>query len=182
MTEHRLIFSNDIHPDSATVFRNQICNILAQRNLTKLIIQFSSNGGSTEQSIALYDFIQSVEFPIQIHAVSHVGSAAVPVFLAANRRTAEPTARFFFHEYCWTFNGSQPLHNIVEAVKRLRADINNAREIVTNRANIPEKVLKALDGRGPPVLIDATEAKAHNLIEKITSLEKASREVVIWSA
>jgi len=47
----------------------------------------------------------------------------VPLFAAGSKRTCSPLARFFFHEYHWTFDGEQTLKRIEEAVEQLNSDI-----------------------------------------------------------
>ena len=105
-----------------------------------------------------------------MHAVGHVGSAAIPVFLAGNRRTCAPLTRFFFHEYHWTFSGPQTLNRIGEAVQRLRSDIELSREIVKSRAQISPEILRALDGQAPSVILSSEEAKTHGLVEDVLDL------------
>ena len=79
------------------------------------MILFSSQGGSTDQGLALYNFIRELPVPIHMHAVGHVGSMAIPVFVAGDRRTATPVSRFFFHAYQWGFEGRQTCDGIAEA-------------------------------------------------------------------
>ena len=157
--EYRLAFGSDINFATASSFRSQICNILAQDDCAELVIMFSSDGGDTDQSLALFNFIRKLNFPVRMHAMGHVGSVAIPVFLAADDRTAEPSARFFFHEYHWTFQGRQTLNRIGEAVKRLSSDIDAAKEIISARASVPDDLLESVSGGAPSALVGVTEAK-----------------------
>ncbi|MCY4218958.1 MAG: ATP-dependent Clp protease proteolytic subunit [Gammaproteobacteria bacterium] len=185
MTEYRLTFSNDIYPDTVTIFKNQLCNILALNDVENLIVLFSSDGGSTDQSVALYTFIQSINFPIHMHAIGHIGSVAIPVFLSADKRTADPKARFFFHEYHWTFDGQQTLNRINESVQRLRNDIDVAQEIIREKTEVSDDVIMAIDGNRPPALLQSTEALEVGIINDILNLEKVGSngsKVQNWSA
>ena len=105
-----------------------------------------------------------------MHAVGHVGSASILVFLAGSIRTSSPFARFFFHEYHWGFNGRQTLLRIDEAVKRLRSDIDLARQIIQARTQVPSEFLQALEGKSPSAIVSSEEAKAFGLVEKVGDL------------
>ena len=183
--EYRLAFGSYINVETANSLRAQICNVLARDDFGDLIIMFSSDGGDTDQSLALFNFIIKLDVPVRMHAIGHVGSAAIPVFLAADDRTAEPSARFFFHEYHWTFKGSQTLNRIGEAVKRLSSDIDAVKKIINARASVPDDLLKSVSGCAPSALIDVTEAKTFGLINDVLSLGKTGRDgmkVAVWSA
>lgn len=120
-----------------------------------------------------------------MHATGHVGSASVPVFLAGNRRTSAPFARFFFHEYDWGFASRQTLDRMDEAVKRLRSDIEIARQIIKARTKATEDILKTLDGRAAPIIANPDEAKTLGFIEDICELGKSGvngMRVAIWTA
>ena len=183
--EYRLAFGSDINTGTANNLRGRICQILERSDMGSLVILFSSDGGSTDQSLALFNFINQLPVPIRMHAVGHVGSAAIPIFLAGGKRTSAPRARFFFHEYDWGFNGRQTLNRIDEAIKRLRSDIELAREIIKTRTQVPAEVLQALDGQAPSTVISPEEAKAFGLVEDVCDLIESGDNglrVVVWTA
>jgi ATP-dependent protease ClpP protease subunit len=95
--DYRLVFNGSIYEQQANALRGRIATILERTDFTSLTLVFSSEGGSTDQGLALYNFIRQLPVPIHIHAVGHVGSIAVPVYLSGHRRTCTPYARFFFH-------------------------------------------------------------------------------------
>jgi ATP-dependent protease ClpP protease subunit len=137
MTEYRIVFANFINLETANVLRSRIVGALTQHDFGSLTIMFSSEGGSTDQSMSLYNFIRQLPTGVHMHAMRHVGSAAFPVFLAADKRTSAKNARFFLHEYDWGFGGNQTLHRIQEATERLRSDIELAKNIIQSRTTIP---------------------------------------------
>jgi ATP-dependent protease ClpP protease subunit len=184
-TEYRLAFGVGINHDSANNLRRRIATILEQANFGSLVILFSSEGGSTDHSLALFNFISQLPVPVHMHGMGHIGSAAVPVFLAATKRTCSPFARFFFHEYDWGFDGRQTLNRIDEAVQRLRSDIQIARNIMTSRAHLPENILESLDGRAAPSIVEPAEAKTLGFVEDILELSKTGANgmnVAAWNA
>jgi ATP-dependent protease ClpP protease subunit len=171
--------------DSANLLRNRIAQILERGDFGSLTILFSSEGGSTDYSLELFNFISQLPVNVHMHGMGHIGSSAVPVFLAGTKRTCSLFARFFFHQYDWSFAERQTLHRIDEAVKRLRSDINMARQIIQSRTDIPEDVLKALDGGTAPAIIEPAQAKSLRIIHDVCELGKVGNDgmnVATWNA
>jgi ATP-dependent protease ClpP protease subunit len=150
-TEYRIAFANIINIDTGNILRARVIGALSQNDFGSLTILFSSEGGSTDQSVSLYNFLRQLPVPVHMHAMGHIGSAALPLFLAADKRTAAKEARFFLHEYDWGFTERAKLHRIDEAAGRLRHDIKLAKDIIQARApKIPPKLTKAISGDAPP--------------------------------
>ena len=109
-----------------------------------------------------------------MQAISHVGSSAIPAYLASNQRTAEPNSRFFFHAYAWNFGGGyQYLHTINEAVQRLNSDIQLHGEIIKARTDINFDIFPILKGEKSSVCLTAQEAVKLGLVNGIISLKEA---------
>ena len=183
-TEYRLGFAGDIDLDRANGFRRRMTEIVGQKDFGALTILYSGEGGSTDQSIALYNFIKSLPVPVHMHGIGHIGSAAIPVFLAGAHRTCTSHARFLFHQYDWVFTEPQTLHGIDEAVQRLKSDIELARTIIQSQTDVPDDILKTLDGRAAPVILTPDRAKAFRVVEKVCELGQTGRngmKVAVWT-
>ena len=150
-----------------------------------LTIVFSSDGGSTDEGFALYNFIRALPVPIHMHAVGHVGSMAVPVFLAGHERTCSPVSRFFFHAYDWEFEGTQMSDRIAEALKRLNSDIDLSREIAARHTKIPKERLTRLYATNPdPTIFTPQEAKRFAIVDDIVELNpegESQDDVALWT-
>jgi hypothetical protein len=59
-TEYRLAFGVDIRIDSADKLRGRIATILERGDFGSLTILFSSEGGSTDHSLELFNFISQL--------------------------------------------------------------------------------------------------------------------------
>ncbi len=169
-TEFWLTFSSNINSEQTTYLRTRIATILERKDFGSLVVLFSSDGGSTEQSLALHNFLIGLPVPVHMHAMGHIGSASIPVYLAGCKRTAAPLSRFFFHEYDWEFDGRQTLRRIDEAVKRLRSDIEMARTIIKTRTRAGADVFDALDGTAGPAILNADQAKSIGLVDEVCEL------------
>jgi ATP-dependent protease ClpP protease subunit len=183
-TEYRLAFGADIYLDAANNLRARIADIIERDDFGSLMLLFSSAGGNTDNSLALYKFLAQLPVPVQMHGMGHIGSAAVPVFLAGSKRTCSPFARFFFHEYIWNFDGDRTLYQIDEATDRLKSDIEFARKIMRARTKLPDKYLQTLDGQADPAIIEPVDAKKYGLVEDILELAKTGADgmkVAVWT-
>ena len=184
-TEYRLAFARDIYVNEANDLKARICQILERQDFGSIVILFSSDGGSTDQALSLFNFIRGLPVPVHMHAVGHVGSVAIPVFLSGCTRTSDPITRFFFHEYDWGFTQRRTLNQIDEAVKRLRSSIVISRKFLNARTKVPADILKALDGRSSYVILSPAEAKSFGIIEDFFDIEKKRDDgvkVAVWSA
>ena len=182
---YRLTFATDISVSSANVLRMQIANALAKPDFGSLTVQFASDGGDADPSRVLYNFIRLLPLSIRMHAIGHVGSAGLPVFLAGHRRTCEPTARFFVHEYHWTFSGRQTLQRIDEAVQRLRGDIEFARQVIERHTKASPDLLNALDGTAAAAVMPPKEAKTLGFIDEVCELGDTDADgmpIETWTA
>lgn len=185
MTDFRLVFNGSIYEPQCNALRNRIAQLFERPDCSSLTLVFSSEGGSTDQALALYNFIRILPRPIHVHADGHVGSAAVPVFLAGHTRTCSPHSRFFFHAYDWGFEGRQMTDRIEEALKRLDSDIGLSRDIAAKNTRIGAARLDELYRRTPvPTIFTPDEAKALGIVEDIIELNPTGAiqpGVAVWT-
>ena len=185
MTAFRLAFNGPLHEASTNALRARIAQILEQEEYESLTVLFSSDGGSTDHGLSLYNYIQSLPTPITMHAVGHVGSMAIPVFLAGHLRTCAPFSRFFFHAYDWGFTGRQMSDRIAEALQRLDSDIKISCDIARKHTNITAEQLDLFYRRAPtPTIFTPQEAKKVGIVDEIVELNPtgaAEPNVAIWT-
>jgi ATP-dependent protease ClpP protease subunit len=183
-TEYRLAFGSGINLDTANHLRSRIATIIEKPDFGALTIMFSSEGGGTDQSLALFNFLQALPIPVHMHAMGHVGSVAVPLFLAGATRTASENSRFFFHEYDWGFGERQTLDRIDEATQRLRSDIELARTILKARSKVTADLLGTLDGTNRPAIIKPQDAKKLGIVDDVRELPKTGAQgmaIAVWT-
>lgn len=185
-TEYRLTFLRFINPDTAANLASRVAQILEQNDFGSLTIQFASEGGSTRESLALHNFIGELPVKVHMHAIGHVGSSAVPVFLAGAKRTCTPLARFFLHQYDWGFGtGQQKISDITEALQRLNHDTELARKIIKGATKITDDMLKVLDGgTTTPTIIDPPEAIKLGVVEEVLDLPDSyddGTQIATWT-
>lgn len=170
--EYRLAFEGSIGLAEANALRARICEILAKPDFGSLTIMFSSSGGSAGQSLALYNFIIQLPVSVRMHAVGAVESGGVTVFLSGSTRTCSPWSKFYFHEYTWALNGAQTLGQLDDTAKRLRSDVELAKEVLSARTAAPAEILGTLDGKCPPITVSPVDAKRFGLVDDVLDLKE----------
>jgi ATP-dependent protease ClpP protease subunit len=180
----RLVFNSSLYEAQCNNLRSRVATILERADCESLTLIFSSEGGSTDQGLSLYNFFRALPVKIHFHAVGHVGSMAVPVFLAGHRRSCSPFSRFFFHAYDWGFEGRQMSDRIAEALKRLDSDIDLSKKIAERHTRISSGRLSDLYGRSPtPTIFTPDEAKEAGIVDEIIELNPTGNpepNVAVW--
>jgi ATP-dependent protease ClpP protease subunit len=186
---HALVFSGPINTPLTNSLRNQLAflNQPQSQNVphlpcTGLLIVLASWGGNTFEARSIYGVINSLSFPVEIHAVGVVQSAAVPLMLAAQRRTASPDATFLFHPWTW---GSEPhpgrtLDELQQYPMRLEDDVKWARNTFVERTNLTEAKVSELNLFEVARIENADFALTHGIIhEKIE--RKIPHGIMTWN-
>jgi ATP-dependent Clp protease, protease subunit len=184
--EFRLTFNGEITAQSTNAMRHRIATILEQKEFGSLTILFSSFGGQPREGVALYHFIAQLPVPVHIHNMGHVESAAIPIYLAGKRRTAEVISRFLFHSYNWTFGpAAVRLPDINEASKQLSNEANLTVEIIKKECKVPNDIVGLIGADATPGtrLVDVTEAKTFGLVHEIGGLAAPAPgwQVAVWT-
>lgn len=81
-------------------FGNRLLNAISlatQRGASRIVLFFSSLGGSVQEGFTLATVIRNCKTPILIHANNNIDSIANVIYLSAKQRTAESYAKFFMH-------------------------------------------------------------------------------------
>jgi ATP-dependent protease ClpP protease subunit len=183
-SEFRLVVGDFIFQQQVAHYRNQIAQIIERPDFGELTLLLSSEGGSTDQSVAFYNFLRQLPVPVHIHATGHVGSAANIVYQAGHRRTAATFSRFFFHQYDWGFDQRQTFRGLEEAVQRLQADIGMAQSILKEHTRLTDEFLAALDGQSEPKILNPAQAVGHGVADQVLDLPKKrddDLQVQVWT-
>lgn len=183
--DYRLAFNGPMKATPCNALRARVANILEQDDFESLTVLFSSEGGDTREGLSLYNFFRSLPVPVHMHASGHVDSMGVPVFLAGAVRTCSPISRFYFHPFSWTFDSSQRLDGIDDVSTRFLNDVESARKIVAERANLPAELSESLYGRGSrSAVANPEKALEWGLVEAIEELNPKGEEqpdTAVWT-
>ncbi len=104
-----------------------------------------------------------------MHVVGIVGSIAIPVFLAVQTRFASRHARFFFHEYGWTYTQCSAVtrSTMDEHSMLLGSALNLSKEMIKARTALSDSSFDMMKLFYQPFLMDAGSAAEHGLVSAI---------------
>ena len=91
-----VIFTAEIVPSTIEPLIQSLSN-LAQKNVPKVYLAFSTPGGNVAQGVTLYNFLRGVPFDLTIHNIGNVDSIGNAIFLAGKKRYACEHSTFMFH-------------------------------------------------------------------------------------
>lgn len=147
MTAHTIIYSGATNPPQTQSLRNQLAFLCQPQNqTTELLMVFSSYGGSTYEVRTLYGLLRTMPFPVHIHAIGTVQSAALQLMLAADHRTAAPDTEFLFHEWVWSVaqHPGAVMEGLQQTVIQLDHEVKWGRKILTERTKLTDADIDAL--------------------------------------
>ncbi|MGB8274369.1 MAG: ATP-dependent Clp protease proteolytic subunit [Alphaproteobacteria bacterium] len=180
--ERFLTFFGSIRQPATTNLRVSLC-AMVNEGATKITILFASDGGSTDDGIALHTYLTALPVDLTMHAVGIVASVAIPIFLAAPTRVASRNARFFFHEYSWTHG--QPTvvtqTTMAEQSMLLSDALKWTQEIVKARTRLTDSDFDAMKLFDQPVIMTPDDAAAAGLVARIAepSIPACTRPLVV---
>lgn len=126
-------FIGSINDQSVNNFIHEIEMI--KQPMDSLTINISSLGGGVTPAIAMYNYLKSKPFKVYTHNLSEVGSAAILIYLAGEKRTAEDVSKFMIHPISICINESSTYYVVQEILNGVRADIKNYADIVNAETN-----------------------------------------------
>jgi ATP-dependent Clp protease, protease subunit len=128
-----------------------ICSdIVASQRPDTLYFLFSSNGGSVNAGIALYNFLRALPVEIVMHNTGSIDSIATVIFLAANKRYAALHSTFLFHGVQLNFPQGAVLNHtqLQERVSMIKQDENKIAGIIAARTTLSEGEIRQLFHQG----------------------------------
>lgn len=133
--KHIIHFYDDINCKSFQALHTALLQIIAENSNSEIIILLSSKGGSLDAGFDAYNFIRNLPIPITCINMGTVESAAVIVFLAAERRFALKDSRFLLHSFHWDYSndGTVDHNRVIEHVNSLNFDRDRYASVFNER-------------------------------------------------
>jgi ATP-dependent Clp protease protease subunit len=160
-------FSADINPTTAEVLIQAMANI-ANRNILKVNLLLSTNGGSVMHGMNIYNVLRAMPFTLDIYNVGNVDSIGNVIFQAGNRRFASPQATFMFHGVGIGSPGnSEPWGELAltEKLNNVRTDQARITDIMATKTTMSSAVIEDLFLRSKTK--NTTEALTDGIIDEI---------------
>jgi ATP-dependent Clp protease protease subunit len=145
VTEHTIIFSADITPQSVNNFTNIIVN-LAQGGATNVTIGMNSNGGNVVAGVMLYNTLCAVPFTLTMHNIGNVDSIANVIFMAGATRKSCAGSTFMYHGISFAGIDGETLDEIKlrEKLDVITAGQKRLATIISDRSDLSVKQGAAL--------------------------------------
>lgn len=165
--DYYIRFEGSITPES-TARLVEAMKLAKMNDAKKIIILFSSLGGSIYDGFLIANTIETSKIPIQIHATNHIDSIANVIYLSAHERTAESYAKFYLHGAS-TGVMSMDEHMLLDQLSSLRANNHRIAHYIAEHSALTFSKVRTLMSKGTTV--NAQEALKSNIVHKIERLE-----------
>jgi ATP-dependent protease ClpP protease subunit len=188
---HVIIYSGPTNAPQSQGLRSQLAFVnqpaqpqagITHLPTTGLLIVLSSWGGNTFEARSLYGLLRALSYPFTIHVTGVVQSAAVPLMLAADYRTAAPGTSFLFHGWTWGVK-EHPGHNpdgLQQLSLLLDDEIKWARKVFDERSNLKDADIDRLQLFTNSRIEGTDFALQYGLIHAVTE-HKIPPNVMTWN-
>lgn len=169
--EFYILFAGIIESGFANRLVQAINKASATAGITKVIIIFSSLGGSIQEGFTIASVIQNSKIPILIHANNNIDSIANVIYLSAKERTAESYAKFYMH------GATAPAiafdeKGLKEQVLALKTENARIAQFISENSKLSFQKVQAMMKAG--TTITSQTALGHGLVQEITHKEVPS--------
>jgi ATP-dependent protease ClpP protease subunit len=162
-----------ITESKARGFIQACAEAIAQTKPGQLYFLFSSNGGSVDAGITVYNYLRALPIPTVMHNTGTIASTANVVFLAGTERYAAPHSSFLLHGLKWGF--PQPVELTWNQLQETESAFRGAESLFTSilkeRTSLTDAELTALLHQGETK--DLAFAKAKGIIQDIRPVKIA---------
>lgn len=166
-------FSGEINPISVERIRAGILSVVQNinhKNIDHLYFLFSSNGGSVNSGIELFNFLKALSLKITMHNTGTVDSIASVVFLAAEQRYSSEHSSFLLHGVTAHLSSTScKLNTLKELVSQIERDEEKIISIYCKNSGLTEEIAKDIFTQGRS--IDLDYAKKLGIINDIKEYE-----------
>ena len=174
-----IIFEGIINQQASLQLTQKIQFFLDNPTITKIIIFFSSLGGSIYEGFILATLIQNSRTPICIHATNHIDSIGNVIYLSAKERTAESHAKFYLHGASIEGNFDEKM--LIEKLSEIKTQNSRISYFISENSSLPLKKVQSMMKIG--TTLSAQDGLKHGIIQQIEHKEipmKALREEIIY--
>ena len=160
-----LTFSAEIVPQTVQALI-QVISKYQTAGVQEVYFTLTTAGGETRAGVHLYNFLRGMPFRLTVHNIGYVDSIGTIVFLAGDRRYANPHATFMFHGVGIRLPQAQSLDEplLRDKLKIILRDQERLGSIIQERTNLDGKAVAALFRKAQTK--DAAWAADHAFIDE----------------
>lgn len=149
-------------------------------NASRIIIFFSSLGGSIYDGFLLSSLIQNSKIPVSIHATNHIDSIANVIYLSARERTSESYTKFYLHGAS-TGNGNFDEKALKDKLTEIKTNNSRIAYFISENSGLQLNRIQSMMKIG--TTISAQQALKYGIVQQVTHKEipiGATREEIIY--
>jgi ATP-dependent protease ClpP protease subunit len=179
--EKYIIFEGVINQEATYKLVNSILQANnPEMGVSKIIILFSSLGGSIYEGFLLSTVIQNSKVPILMHATNHIDSIANVIFMSARQRSAESYAKFYMHGAS-TAQGAFDEKMLRDQLSSIKTSNSRIANFISENSNIKLKKVSSMMEIGTTISAhEALNFKILNSIQHIEVPTSAIRDEIIY--
>lgn len=163
-----LFFNAEINPKSIEQLLHLSTDGI-KHGFQRLTLCISSAGGDPDSAVYAFNALSALPIQVNTHNVSAVQSAAVTLFLAGVKRTANPNSFFFFHQTACPADSGRPTKSyLTERMKIAQQHDKRAAQIVADKTG--GTIERVHQWQRAELYMSAGQAIAEKLIEAATPL------------
>lgn len=172
-----LVFNGPISYPASKNLRNALCSFGGGRQqanfanvvFTDLYLLMSSEGGSVEDGIALFNLLRVLPVKLITVNMGQIASAANVPFLAAQSRWTCAHSYFHFHNFRWFYDKPQTVERAQLSDHSQIIDMERSlnKEIFVANTGITEEIFDELKMLDQPLIIGASLAKDKGIVQEI---------------
>lgn len=176
-TEYYVVFEGKIDQEATNRLYTAVQNG-TKLSASKIVIFFSSLGGSIYEGFLLANVIQNSKVPILIHATNHIDSIANVIYLSAKERSAESHAKFYMHG---SSAGGGDIRELTDNLSAVETNNTRIAYYISENTNLKLDKVKSMMMAG--TTISAQEALQYGIATQIIHREipaGVAREEIIY--
>jgi ATP-dependent protease ClpP protease subunit len=172
-----LVFHGPTNYPATKNLRNALCvfgNCLPNQNyggaiFEKVYLLMTSEGGSIEDALALYNLIQTLPADFTTVNLGQIASAGILPFLAGDERWSCINSYFHFHNLSWTYGPAQTVHRIQMAdhINIIDKERELYRAILKENTALTDADFESFKLIEQPLVWDASFAQKKGIVQEV---------------
>lgn len=158
-------FAGDIEQQAVQRFFNAFATI-KNNGVKKVNLLIQSGGGIISDGFAVYTFLKNLPIDISTYNCGFVGSIAIMIYLAGNKRYASNLSKFMIHKSTIQLINPMNIPDIKNRSEATEKDDDNIEKILKSKITMPED--KWMEYHKSDLFIMPDEAIKFNLTHEIS--------------
>ena len=133
-------FSAEINPSTSEALIQTMTN-LANQGVSKVTLLLSTNGGSVQHGMNIYNVLKGLPFELTTHNVGNVDSIGNAIFQAGTKKIASKHATFMFHGVAVSSSANEVCTEkiLAERLANVRSDQQRIANLIVEHTELDDE-------------------------------------------